>query len=394
MNTLRTVTENLFAAWSEAVVRHRWWVLAVTVAFSVMVIPQIRHGWVDVSIESFLPAKNPALQDYNDFRLMFNYAPGAVMTVELADSAFTMENLERIRAMHQYIENNTPYLLEVTSLANVRYTRGEDDMMVTGDLGEIWPQSEADIPAFRAIVKSNANYIGGVISDDERVLNFLIDPLVFDPQNRHPNEQGFTYLQAEEEGDFSRTVHYMADQLSQPGFVVRNAGGPSMNYSIAKDMEASTGRSVVLGMIIIVVLLGLLFRRLSGVLLPLLVVMMTLLITMALWPLLGYPYNGNTQIIPSFLLAVGIADAVHILSIFYRHYDNGMDKHRAIVQSMRETAIAVLLTTITTAVGLLSFLASDMMPTMTMGLFGAIGVVMALFYTLALLPALLAILPI
>ena len=394
MKAFRNLIENFFEAWSEAVVRHRWWVLAVTIAFSLAVIPQIRHGWVDVSIESFLPAHNPALQDYNEFRLMFNYAPGSLLAVELEDSAFTMENLKRIRQMHDYIEQNTPYLLEVTSLANVRYTRGEDDMMITGDLSEIWPESEADIPAFRQVVKNNENYVGGVISADERVLNFQVDPLVFDPENRHPNEHGFTYLQAEEEGAFSKTIHEMADKLSAPGFHVRNAGGTSMNYSIAKDMEASTGRSVMIGMAIIIVLLSLLFRRASGVLLPLLVVFMTLLITMALWPALGYPYNGNTQIIPSFLLAVGIADSVHILSIFYRHYDNGMEKFRAITRSVRETAIAVLLTTVTTAVGLLSFLASDMMPTMTMGLFGAIGVVIALFYTLALLPSLLAILPI
>lgn len=394
MKNLRHLIEHLFEVWSVQVVKHRWWILAMTLAFSAAVIPQLRNGWVDVSIESFLPAENPALQDYNDFRLLFTYAPGAVLTVELEDSVFTMENLNRVRAMHEYIEQNTPYLLKITSLANVRYTRDEDDVMVTGDLSEIWPQREEDIPAFRDIVMSNDNYLGGVISRNEHILNVLIDPLVFDPDNRHPNQQGFTYLQAEEEGAFSKTVHEMADKLTQPGFKVRNAGGPTMNYSIAKDMEASTGRSVMLGMAIIVVLLALLFRRVSGVLLPLLVVVMTLLVTMALWPLLGYPYNGNTQIIPSFLLAVGIADAVHILSIFYRHYDNGMEKFQAITQSMRETAIAVLLTTITTAVGLLSFLASDMMPTMTMGLFGAIGVMMALFYTLALLPALLAILPI
>jgi hypothetical protein len=121
---------------------------------------------------------------------------------------------------------------------------------------------------------------------------------------------------------------------------------------------------------------------------------MSLMMTLAIWPVLGFPYNGNTQIIPTFLLAVGIADAIHILSLFYRHYDNGMEKDTAITLAVKETSIAVLLTTITTAVGLLSFTASDMMPTFTMGLYGAIGVFLALFYTLALVPSLLSILPI
>ncbi len=394
MKNIRNRIENFFESWSEVVVRHHWWVLIITLAFSVTIIPQIRHGWVDISVESFLPSNNPALAEYNDFRLEFNYASGAILTVEMEKSAFTLENLNKIEAMHEYIEMNTPYLLDVTSLANVRYTRGEDDTMISGDLSEIWPTTEAQIPAFKEIVKSNANYIGGIISEDESIINFWIEPMVFDPANPKPNEHGFTYLQAEEEAAFSKTVHEMADKLTSPGFHVLNAGGPTMNYSIAKDMEASAMLSTGLGMLIIVILLGLLFRRLSGVLLPLMVVILSLLTTMALWPTLGYPYNGNTQIIPSFLLAVGIADAIHILSIFYKHYDNGMSKAEAITQSVRETAIAVLLTTVTTALGLLSFLSSDMMPTMTMGLFGAIGVVAALFYTLALVPSILMVLPI
>ncbi|NRB39014.1 MAG: MMPL family transporter [Pseudomonadales bacterium] len=391
---IRKNIERFFESWSTTVVDHRWLVLFLTLALSAAVIPQIRHGWVDISIESFLPHNDPAMVDYNDFRLTFNYAPGALLTVETEDGVFTMQNLNKIRALHDAAERQVPFLLKVTSLANVRYTRGEDDTMISGDLGEIWPETAADIPAFKEVVMSNPNYIGAVISANEKILNVLIEPLVFSPNNNNPNDAGFTYLQAQEETDYSQAVIDLAKQFTSAGFIVKNAGGPTMNLSISKDMEKSTGRSIGLGMLIIIVLLGLLFRRLSGVLLPLLVVALSLLMTLALWPTLGYPYNGNTQIIPTFLLAVGIADAIHILSIFYKHYDNGMDKHQAITQSIKETAIAVLLTTLTTAAGLLSFLASDMMPTRTMGIFGAIGVVMALFYTLALVPSLLAILPI
>jgi predicted RND superfamily exporter protein len=391
---IRQHIESFFEIWSTMVVTHRWWVLLVTLAFSFAVIPQIKHGWVDISIESFMPADNPALVDYNEFRMEFNYAPPSLLTIELEDSAFTLENLSRIEALHQYIEQNTPYLMEVTSLYNVRYTRGEEDEMITGELNELWPETEEEIPAFREIVLSNANYTGAVISEDEHILVVVIEPLAFDPKNPEPNEYGFTYLRAEEEGAFSETVHNMAASQSSPGFTIRNAGGTTMNHGISKDMERSTGRSMGLGMLIIIVLLGLLFRRVSGVVLPLLVVALSLMMTLAIWPVLGFPYNGNTQIIPTFLLAVGIADAIHILSIFYKHYDNGMAKDDAITLAVKETAIAVLLTTITTAVGLMSFLASDMMPTFTMGMFGAIGVVLALFYTLALIPSLLSILPI
>ena len=391
---IRLRIEQFFEAWSLAVVKHHWWVLLITLVCSLAVIPQIRNGWVDISIESFLPHDNEALASYNEFRLTFNYAPGSLLSIELEENAFTPENLSKLKALHEYIDFNIPYLLKVRSLANARYSYGIEDTMETGDLSEIWPETDEDIPAFRAMVMNNPNYIGSFIAADEKVLHIIVDPWVFAPKNNKPNKQGVTYLQADEEASFSKTVYELADKFSSPGFTIRNAGGPTMNYSIAKDMEKSTSRSIGLGMAVIVVLLGLLFRRASGVLLPLLVVALSLMMTLAIWPVLGFPFNGNTQIIPTFLLAVGIADAIHILSIFYKYYDAGMAKNQAITQSISDTAIAVLLTTLTTAVGLLSFTASDMMPTFTMGLFGAIGVIMALFYTLALVPSLLTILPI
>ena len=390
---IRQSIENAFEAWSSIVVIYRWWVLLITFAITLIVIPQIRHGWVDVSIESFLPKNSPAIVNYNKFRVDYNYAPGALVVIEIPNGVFTLENLKRIKALHEYADQHIPYLKEIISINNMRYSRGEEDELIIGDLSEIWPETKADIPNFKTIVMNNPNYIGGIISRDEKVLNMLIEPRPFSSNNTHPNEAGLTYLQADEEAAFSEAVLDMIKKFSSEDFIIRNAGGPTMNLNLIKDMKDSTLRSTLLGIAIITLLLALLFRRLSGIILPLLVVFLSLGMTLALWPALGFAFNGNTQIIPTFILAVGIADTIHILSIFYKYYDNGTPKHEAITLAVKETAIAVLLTTITTAVGLLSFLASDMMPTQTMGIFGAIGVIMALIYTLTLVPSLVAIVP-
>ncbi len=391
---IRQGIESFFESWSQTVVKHPWTVLLTTLLISFSIIPQIRHGWVDVSIESFLPKNDPAIVDYDEFRLGFNYVVGAMVVVEIPDGIYSMEALNKIKTFHETLENEVPFTEDVLSIADMRYTRGEDDEMLVGDLSEIWPETEEDIPAFREVIRNNPNYLGSIISENEKVVVYIIEPYLFSNENTNPNESGMTYLQAHEETAFAEKIFELTERFDKEDFIVLNAGGPTMNLGIAQDMEKSTGRSTLFGLIIIVILLALLFRRASGVILPLSVVFLSLMMTMALWPTLGYPYNGNTQIIPTFILAVGIADAIHILSIFYKYYDNGEAKEEAISHAIRETAIAVLLTTATTAAGLLSFLASDMMPTRTLGIFGAIGVIMALFYTLALVPSVLAIFPI
>ena len=60
--------------------------------------------------------------------------------------------------------------------------------------------------------------------------------------------------------------------------------------------------------------------------LPLLVVILSLVTTLALMGMLGTPISLPTQILPSFLLAVGVGDSVHVLAIFYQRLRAGDDK--------------------------------------------------------------------
>lgn len=133
------------------------------------------------------------------------------------------------------------------------------------------------------------------------------------------------------------------------------------------------------------------FRRASAVFLPLLIVLISLLSTMGLMAACGTPLKMPTQIMPSFLLAVGVGDSVHILAIFFhRLRHNGWDKEEAVVYAIGHSGLAVLMTSVTTAGGLLSFASADIAPIADLGIYAASGVMLALLYTIVLLPSLLA----
>jgi predicted RND superfamily exporter protein len=198
----------------------------------------------------------------------------------------------------------------------------------------------------------------------------------------------------EEETAFALAVIEFASRYDEPGFRVTVAGIPVMNYELATDMGSDMQKQLLLASGIISLLLLLLFRRISGLLLPLITVLLSLTTSMALFPIFGWPITGNTQVMPAFLMAVGVADAVHILAIFYARYESTGQQHEAITYAMKHTGFAIVLTSITTAAGLISFASADLMPVRGLGIFGAIGVMLALIYTVALVPALLAIFPI
>lgn len=411
--SLRDRVESFFALWSEYVIQHSKLILLLVIVVTAIIVPQIRHATMDLSVDSFLTKTDPSVAAYDAFREQFGYGDYCVVTIASEGDFFTLDNLQRLRALHEDLEQNVPHLETITSLVNVRHTRGEGDELIVQELRELWPSSEADIPAFRKLVLNNPVYTGSLVSSDGHLASVVLEPASYseaalvgndDEQSGFDNDESTPesshtlsredYLTPDEESDFAKNLLEIADKHQQDSFTIYSSGTHVVNYSMSEDMGMEMGRSTMLGLAIIALLLYLLFRRFSGVWMPLLVVSLSTMVTIALMPIFGFAINGNTQILPTFLLAIGVADSVHILSVFYKLYDNGEEKLSAIVNAMKSTSVAVVMTSLTTAAGLLSFAAADLLPIRSLGIFGAIGALLALYYTIVLLPALLTILPV
>ncbi|MCP4692400.1 MAG: MMPL family transporter, partial [Desulfobacterales bacterium] len=127
--------------------------------------------------------------------------------------------------------------------------------------------------------------------------------------------------------------------------------------------------------------------------LTLLVVMLALLSTLGLMALFRVSFNVPHTILPSFLLAVGVGAVVHVLALVYHHLDINGDKRVAVISALGHSGLAILLTSLTTAAGLVSFGTSAVAPIAFLGVFAGAGVMLSLLYTLVLVPALLSIIP-
>jgi predicted RND superfamily exporter protein len=71
----------------------------------------------------------------------------------------------------------------------------------------------------------------------------------------------------------------------------------------------------------------------------------------------------------------------------------GDDKEDAIAFALGHSGLAIVMTCLTTAGGLVSFTAAEIAPIAHFGIFGPVGVAMALLFTAVLLPALIAVFP-
>ncbi len=142
---------------------------------------------------------------------------------------------------------------------------------------------------------------------------------------------------------------------------------------------------------VMALVLLLIFRTLRGVVLPLLVMSFAIVWTMGIMVLLDVPMYTISTMLPVILVAVGIGDAVHMLS---NYYDQVLkNPHRSGREIMQDTVAklgAPLITTsVTTAIGFLALIFAEMPPFKIFGLFAMLGILLSWLITITLLPALL-----
>ena len=406
--------EHGFERWGYFIYRNRWRALAISVLVTAWLVSYLPGLSVDNSVESLLLADDPAVIDYNEFREQFGRDDQILLAIEAPD-LFDFDFLERLRVLHEAIEDEVPYLEVVDSLLNARVIRGEQDQLIVSELFKDWPQTQGDLDRIRDYVMSNPFYLNSVVSADATMTAISITPntytytetgtntaLVesdewltgFGDDDRDDVEVSEPVYLTDREGDaVVAGLLRIVDRFDAPGFKLHLAGALVMTYRMNQGMTRDFSIFMPATLLLMCVVLALLFRRVGGVALPLLVVVLSLVSTIGLMVAMGIPGSAAVQILPIFLLTVGVCDAVHILAIVYRLRMDGESKADAIAHALGHSGLAVLMTSLTTAVGMGSFMLAEMASVMQLGLLAPIGVALAFVYTMVLLPALIAIFP-
>ncbi len=165
------------------------------------------------------------------------------------------------------------------------------------------------------------------------------------------------------------------------------SGGPYSMHAGARALKEEM--YVLLGLCIILVIgwLWLSFRSISGVLLPLCINLLSVIWILGVMRFCEVEVNILTVVIPIVLFVVATSDVVHLLNR-YRE-ERLAAEEGAMNRTIRGVGFSTLLTSITTALGFLSLLFSDIEVVNQLGVFAAIGVCLAFCLTYTVLPPLL-----
>ncbi|MBA2661784.1 MAG: MMPL family transporter [Bradymonadaceae bacterium] len=171
------------------------------------------------------------------------------------------------------------------------------------------------------------------------------------------------------------------------GYTYRVSGIPALRVEIVDNLRREQLTFIPMTGFVYLLVLLFLFRRPSGVLLPLGTVAFAVTATMAIMVLTDFPINIINNILPPLIFIIGISDSIHMLTRQAEEIEHGMSPIEATRSMIRHAGGACLLTTTTTAVGFLSLISADTEILKNFGWQAGLGVMLAYAGTLFFLPA-------
>ncbi|CAN5864120.1 RND family transporter [soil metagenome] len=198
-----------------------------------------------------------------------------------------------------------------------------------------------------------------------------------------------TLLMVTAEDDPTGTARRVTD-ITVPDLDVTFSGNPVVFASV---IDALSVVLLVIPPIVIALLVAVFFATIGDRRLSVLAIVPAMLGSVWTFGLIfgvGYEIDIVTVIVPIFVIVMGSADGLHFVTHFQHEADRTADAVERVSSTLSQVGVPMILTTVSTAAGFLSLVATDVGPIRQLGLFTAAGITFAGIVSFFSLPALLS----
>ena len=344
--------------------------LSITAYFSYEIYDKAR---IETNLDKYMPDNHSAFEKSDHYEELFNIDDSIVVAIENKDGIYnknTFKQIENITNKLSKIDGIDGESIKSLSTAD-NITASDFGLQVKPFFTEI-PSNENDFENLKQAVNDNEMISGRIVSEDNKVTLIQADLI---------------------EGGVDRIELYQAIQANIADIEGKTdifiAGQPVIEGTLANLMPEDMKIMIPLVIFIIAIVLLFTFRSIKSTLLTLGVVLFSTIWAFGLMSALGIPIYAVSTMIPVMLIALGVADGIHLLS----HLKDTMLENpkltnvEAINDMIKNMWKPVVMTSITTAVGFVSLLTSEVYAVKYFGLFTAFGVLAAMIFSLIFIPA-------
>jgi predicted RND superfamily exporter protein len=325
----------------------------------------------DYNFENFFPTGDQDLEFFLDYREQFeNDNDFLLIGIENRDGVFQQDFLKQLDSVTTALDS-LPLTRQVLSVTNLKNP-------IIGPFGIFQP------PALRIGQPQFYAQDSASLWENPAVLGTLLAPatpavaIVINHKQRISKK-------------LSDSLMLQVNQILAPHHfdAVHVVGKVKAQSVYVEKMQIEFGIFAAASMVLVIIFLSLAYRSLWGVAVPILVVILTVLWILGIMGATGKQLDVMMVLMPTIMFVVGMSDVVHILTKYIEELRNGHQKKEAIRITMKEIGLATFLTSLTTSVGFLTLLTTNIRPIRDFGLYVALGVFIAFILAFTVLPSVL-----
>ncbi|NNF66977.1 MAG: MMPL family transporter [Gammaproteobacteria bacterium] len=360
------------------VLRYPFATLLVAAILSAALSAGLLRLTVSTDLRVYFSPENPQLAALNELEDKYRRNESLFFLVQTYESVFTTQCVQLIHNLTEAAWR-LPYAFRVASLSNYQFSRSYGDELKTRAIVE--DPANIDPQFVREIVRQETPLRQSVVSEDGTVSGIAVLLALPEGQDDAVNQSVTAARKLIIESDSRDCGRIML------------AGSAANSVALGEAVKDDIFSLVIISYLAITVGLILLLRNVWATTLIMVVTSLSVTVTMGMFGWLGFRLSPTAGFVPSIILTIAVADCVHIVSNYLIELANGRSQDDAIRESIRINLAPIFITTVTTAIGVLSLNLSDSPPYRDLGNMVACGVVAAFLLSLTVLPAALKLLP-
>jgi predicted RND superfamily exporter protein len=336
---------------------------------------QFKHLEVDSNVINALPDNDSIVRLFKDVGERFGGNEIGLVIIE-SDNVFEAEVLNHIQQLTDTLIE-TEDLVSVTSITNMmNFEVDEDNFEIDNLISKSnWPKNAQDAENLKNKITKNELVAGKLVSLDGTSTIIV-----------------FTFENGSDIKAVANRVFNKVNELDLPENIYF-AGSTFLTTYIADIISGDMLKLIPISFLLISLILFLSFRSIRGVVLPLLTAGLAIVWSIGTFVLMGFKLSMVTNNVPIIILAVGSAYTIHVLNRV--NQNKKKNNKKSIVNAMSLIAVPVILASLTTMIGFLSFIFGSYLSMIRdFGIMAALGTFYAALLALVFVPAILSIFPV
>ncbi|MDG9667250.1 efflux RND transporter permease subunit [Hahella sp. CR1] len=352
-------------------------VIAFLLLMPVLLSPGLQYIKFNDDYRVYFSKDNVDLVAWENLLDTYSRTDPLIVTVEATQGAdlFSPEVMEAVQRLTEELWQ-VDFVTRVDSITNFQHIEADAEEILVEDL--VVPEklhNPGYLSSRRTIAESEPRIKDRMLSSDGKVTAIYLQLMIPDKENAI--------------AEAAAKVRSIRDGYEQryANLDIRLGGIVMLNAAFDEYARADMATLFPLMFLIFMVIMALLFRSWKVTLCIVFSTILTVFSAFGVTGFLGIEFSPHSSIAPHVILTISVAVGIHVaLSyLFGRARYPGRDD--AVKHTLQQNIYPVTLTSLTTGIGFLSMLYSDVPPFQHLGVMCALGVLFAYINSMILIPA-------